>query len=530
MPTAGEIAAALRFTGEFERLRKRAGNPSYDEFERLVPHIPRSTLHNALSGTRKSLADWPLFRPLLLRCIELARNSGVMDSGTEAEWLEFWKAATDGRIIPSPLESAAVREKFRREQERARALGGSGVFKTLEALYPGYPLVDLWGVKHPIAEFPAPPGQWDDTEAAAGEILDRRVPAEDAYADDFDPGIGRAAFFRYVDRYRSASAEDRRRFFPGVTYALRRMTRDPLGAVTLDCSMGRYFTSLATSEDLDSELMESLVADPERAVPLGELPRRSWLHEQVGDPLLDGRHRDAAISHATVVLTATGDGGYDILLPERSRDVATHANFNHVAPSGIFAPYDETSPSPLEEYSVRRNFFREWTEELFAAEEHEHPQYSVVIPDPEDEPEITRLKDLLRSGRGRLKYTGVSYNLLTLRPEICMALIVGDRAWFREEDRIAREMGRRFEWGWEYERKVWEGTRAHGKPGQLRLRLDSDLQPTGGTQLTPSFLIPNAAAAISLAVRMLRLQLQGDLAPDGLGVGVSPGGPPVGGE
>ncbi|MET8830555.1 hypothetical protein ABZX40_33955 [Streptomyces sp. NPDC004610] len=506
MPTAEEIAAALRFTGEFERLRKRAGNPSYDEFERLVPHVPRSTLHNALSGTRKSLADWPLFRPLLHRCIELAGRNGVTDAGTEADWLEFWKAATDGRIIPSPLESAAIRAKFRKAEERARVLSDAGVLSTLQALYPSYPPVDLWGVKHPICVFPAPPEQWHDTEAAVGALLDRRVPAEDEYAGDYDPDGGRDAFLTYVDRYHRASAEDRRRFFPGAAYSLRQLNLNPGGAVTIDCAMGRYFTSLATSEDLDAEMMESLTADPARPVPLRELPRRSWLHRQVEDPVIDGRHRAAAISHATVVVTATGDGGYDILLPERSRDVATHAHFNHVAPSGIFAPYDETSPSPLMEYSVRRNFFREWSEELYAAEEHEHPQYSVVIPDPEDEPEITRLKALLDSGRGHLGYTGVSCNLLTMRPEICLALIIDDRNWFREENRIAREMGRTFEWGWEYEKRVWDGARAPGKPGQLRLRLDADLRPADGQLLRPSFLIPNAAAAIFLAVRMLRLR------------------------
>ncbi|MEU2900382.1 hypothetical protein ACWC4E_29270, partial [Streptomyces sp. NPDC001273] len=443
----------------------------------------------------------------------MARKHGHTDIGTESDWLEFWGAATDGQKTPSPLESAAAREKFRKAEWRAEVLGDSGVIKTLTSIYPNYPPVDLWGIKHPICEFPALPGEWGETESAVGELLDRRVPLEDEYSADFDPEGGRDSFAAYVDRYQKASADDRRRFFPGATYALRQMKIDRQGSVAIDCVMGRYFTSLATSEDLDTEMMEALASDPGRAVPLSELPRRSWLHSRVEDPVVDGRHRAAAVSHATVVITAASDGGYDILLPERSRDVATHANFNHVAPSGIFAPYDETSPSPIEEFSVRRNFYREWVEELYAVEEHEHPQYAVVIPDPEDEPEITRLKELLHRGKGRLRYTGVSFNLLTMRPEICMALIIDDREWFKEEDKIARGMGRKFEWGWEYEKKVWEGLKSPGKPGQLRLRLNSDLLPADGYMLRARLTWRVGSASCSRSVRLRVRGSRGSASP-----------------
>lgn len=127
----------------------------------------------------------------------------------------------------------------------------------------------------------------------------------------------------------------------------------------------------------------------------------------------------------------------------------------------------------------------------------------MVIPDPEDEPEITRLNELLGSDEGHLYYTGVSVNLLTLRPEICMLLLIENPSWFREENRVARETGRPFAWGWEYEESPWAGVKMHNKPEQLQLRLGADLQPVDGARLEPTFLIPNAAAAISLAVKMV---------------------------
>ncbi|MEU9190654.1 hypothetical protein AB0D14_40315 [Streptomyces sp. NPDC048484] len=506
VPTEDAITSARNFVGEFNRLRKHAGNPSYIVLAKQVPGLPKSTIHEALSGSRKSLADWPLFQPLIRLCIGIAKDHGISDAGSEDEWRQFWKDAIDELITLSPLASAAAREKARKAEQRAHILEESGVLKTLRAIYPNYPPVDLWGVAHPICEFPALVNEWDDAESAVGRLLDRKVPADDYYSTEFDQSGGKDSFFNYVARFRSASEGERRRFFPGAAYAFDHLWFDKQEGASIDCVMGRYFTSLATSEDLDTEMMEGLAANPTAAVQLSELPRRSWLHQQVEDPIVDGRHRAAAVSHATVVMIATSEGGYDLILPVRSRDVATHANFNHVAPSGIFAPYDESFPSPIEEFSIRRNFYREWVEELYAAEEHEHPPYAVVLPDPEDEPEITRLKDLFRNGIGRLNYTGISVNLLTLRPEICMALIVEDSKWLAEEARIARETGRPFKLGWEYEPTVWQGPKVSGKPGGLRMRLDADLRPVDGSILRPSFLIPNAAAAISLAIRMLKIQ------------------------
>lgn len=77
------------------------------------------------------------------------------------------------------------------------------------------------------------------------------------------------------------------------------------------------------------------------------------------------------------------------------------------------------------------------------------------VPDPrrargrrhplEGEPEITRLDELLADpGRARHLYTGVSVNLLTMRPEICVLLLVRDPGWLREESHIARKTGRPF--------------------------------------------------------------------------------------
>jgi hypothetical protein len=143
----------------------------------------------------------------------------------------------------------------------------------------------------------------------------------------------REAFDRSNRQYEHADAAGRRFFFSGSTFAFRALRRDERGA-RLDADLGRYFASKATSEDLDSEMMAALAEDPTQPVALSALPRRRWLHERVADPVVDGRHRAGALSHATVVLMRNERGGYDMLLPFRSEYVAAHAHFNHVAPSG----------------------------------------------------------------------------------------------------------------------------------------------------------------------------------------------------
>jgi hypothetical protein len=82
-----------------------------------------------------------------------------------------------------------------------------------------------------------------------------------------------------------------------LTYDLAAMTRDDQGSLRLDCKLGTYFHSLGTSEALDPELLEAYAAwpdsDPETVWP--RLERRAWLHEQVADPVADGRRRSAAL-------------------------------------------------------------------------------------------------------------------------------------------------------------------------------------------------------------------------------------------
>ena len=104
------------------------------------------------------------------------------------------------------------------------------------------------------------------------------------------------------------------------------------GRPRIDCGLGRYFQSLATSEVCDTELMKALIAHPDDAIGLGELPRRASIHGRTPDPITDGAGRAAAVSVAMVIMVAAPDGGHLVLMSPRSDEVATHRLFNHIAP------------------------------------------------------------------------------------------------------------------------------------------------------------------------------------------------------
>ncbi|MFD9084064.1 hypothetical protein [Streptomyces erythrochromogenes] len=515
--------AKSNFIGMLRELKDMAGFRTTDELYRAIRADPatavaisRTTFYDAYAGRPAKFPEWEGFcRPLIAACLRRAsapgspaRANAVADLGSMEVWRTLHYRAERGEVVdlpftmPSPPDKApsptaeALSAKAERERARSAILGDAGVVETLRSLYPQHPLVELWGQTMPICAYPAAPTT--DLETVLGRLHGSQLPEWAEYDGEFDPIEGREAFDRYVERYRTSTEAERRSFFPGSTYALHELRLGGDGGPRLDCKLGRYFTSLATSEDLDEELMAALAEDPGRPVPLERLDRRRWLHDRVGDPVVDGRHHSAAVSHGTVVMLAAGGGTYDVLLPHRSQHVATHSHFNHIAPSGIFAPQTEEPFPPGTEFSVERNFYREWVEEIYAADEHERPRF-VGPPDPAGEPEVLRLKAMLGT-TAQLYYTGISVNLLTLRPEICLLLVIDDVDWLRQELRQRRP----FRFGWEYAQTPQAVRhRSTSQPGHWSLRLDADLRPAGGRQLHPSYLVPNAAAALDLAVKAL---------------------------
>jgi 8-oxo-dGTP pyrophosphatase MutT (NUDIX family) len=156
------------------------------------------------------------------------------------------------------------------------------------------------------------------------------------------------------------------------------------------CATGGYFDAIATSESLRSEYLDRVGRKAGSRIGLDDLPLRRLAHEaSTGDALHSGRGRVAAVG-VSVAVTVPGASGRALVLGLRSQRVATDPGMWHVAPSGTLEP---NGVDPVIEVVER-----ELSEELGVR---------IGLGEP-----LT----------GRLKPLGIGFDLLRLRPDICLQL------------------------------------------------------------------------------------------------------------
>jgi transcriptional regulator with XRE-family HTH domain len=404
------------------------------------------------------------------------------------------------------------------EEWHGRALDGPGVYRLLEAKYPGYPLLRLFGDEAkplPVWAELAPPEQRADVEAPLGQLdLSQPPPGVRTwrYWEPCDPQ-GEEEFKRHLDEWDRQLREIRagRRAhldtWNQLTYDLQTMTRDEQGRVQLHCKLGTYFHSLSTSECLDPELLEAYAAwpdsEPEQVWP--RLERRAWLHERVPDPVTDGRYRSAALGVSTLTIVRARNrtfDGYKMFLSPRSVTVATQRRRYHVVPSGMFQPFIPSESGDLlrGQFSVSQTVKREFVEELYGVEELETGDGRVDPQAIYRRREARLLSDMLGAGDAALLYSGVAVNLLALRPEICTVLIIDDPGWYERECGELRICD-------EY---LQQCQQAELLPDQRWVQLvnlerdDLELDPGWREQLRARTVVAPGVAAIDLGLRAAR--------------------------
>lgn len=176
-------------------------------------------------------------------------------------------------------------------------------------------------------------------------------------------------------------------------------------AFPLTCIAAGYFDAIATSDSLCAEYLATLSSGPGPSGGLASLPLRKRAHEAAeGNVLHLGRGRVAAVG-VSVLATVPTRGGRAVVLGQRSHDVATDPGLWHVAPSGTLEP----TPGDIVTDVVRR----ELAEELG------------ISLGPGGSPLRARLAPL-----------GIGFDLLRLRPEICVRLDL-------DEDEVPSEGPRR---------------------------------------------------------------------------------------
>lgn len=274
----------------------------------------------------------------------------------------------------------------------------------LTQLY-GKRLYERNDITHPIVVFPPQPDQIHNVDSVLGDAPRQLLRAEDM------------AF--YSQAYLQTLKNSGRNLFNGTTFIHKRLRRKPL---KLSAELGKYFDMLATCAALDEELKDAA------AGKLIRLPGRSQLHRHLpaDQAMINGRGRSAAIGVACLTVF-NHDGTYKAMLARRSERAATDPLHFHVLPAFIFQPSDETWTHP-EEWSVEHQIYREYLEELFGSDE-------IAAPDHYDyfyeHPALAYLKTLMERGEAALYLIGITINLLTLRPEISVLLLIHTPEWYQ---------------------------------------------------------------------------------------------------
>jgi len=332
-----------------------------------------------------------------------------------------------------PEEVRASTELF------SRVLAGTGLYDTLESIYPRHAdkLLRFNGKRFAVAAFPAPPEQWDDVESVRGDLLTTSGLSEDEYPKGLFDEYGYDEFMKLLEKEKSFPLK----YWNDPTYDFAdfKVTKEGL---KLSFKVGSYFHALSTTDALiERELLKNLSKNPNARLKLGQLPRRKWLHDQLAkkdkDPILCGDFRSAATGVNTLIVFKDKDtNGWYFFGHPRSDNVATYPCFFHIIPSGMFQPV-VLKKEPQRAFEIKRSFFREYLEELYNHKDAKRPSNRAHVGYLDYEPPLRRLRRRIESRdpnyKAELCFTGVSMNLLTLRPDICLLLLIRDPDWYDQE-------------------------------------------------------------------------------------------------
>lgn len=262
------------------------------------------------------------------------------------------------------------------------------------------PLYTLQDINHPVIFYPAQEAQRNHVDSILG-----RIPTETLNKDDFTI---------YDYGYLHSLQNSKSHLYNGKTFTLKQVRAKPL---RIDAQFGTYYDMLATCYSMEQELIDSSDSKFIR------LPLRSQLHRELSpkNSLTHGRGRSAAIGCVALIVFNDGEQ-YQAIISQRTTSHATRSESYHLLPAFIFQPMaDEMRAN---EWSVEHHFYREWLEELFSMAESDSMDFY-------QHPALVDLRQMQDNKQAGLYLTGIAMNLLTLRPEICMLLLIHDDGWWQ---------------------------------------------------------------------------------------------------
>jgi len=347
-------------------------------------------------------------------------------------------------------------------------------YRFLSHYYSEYPLLQMYGKSFPVTVFQAPHCQTNNIESALGSL--ERLPDDDfAFSDE-----------RYFKLLKASG----RKLYNGRLFTIKEIKLIP--KLSVECGTGRYFDCQKTCDALEYELLKefgvSHTQEQNSETISKRLPHRRTLHEKVNDPVIQGAGRSAALA-VSVLIVFNHSNEYQALIMKRAGKVAVHDNLFHVIPSFMMEYEVEDF---AHEFKVTHNIFREYTEELF---DYNFTGTKIFYDYFYSDPRLKFLQEILQRNDASLYYTGITVNLLNLRPEICALLLIRSPDWF-----VYHTSHQPFKFNWEFlsEREAWE----EEKRGLLLVDLYDE--NTLAKFIMPETVVPPAASAIYLGLALAR--------------------------
>jgi hypothetical protein len=272
---------------------------------------------------------------------------------------------------------------------------------------------------YPVAVYPASAEQMREPESVRlGLKLD--IPPYSDEGSDEGP-LADKEFRNWLMQAKPVAVENK------LTYCMKKFEIGD--QLRFECQMGWYNSMLDTCESLEWEILSKIGqlkgSDDAACEEFDrELKQRSLFHTEVGDPIGDGHLRSVALSVSTLI-AFNDEGVLYLWLQRRTPEVATHAGFFHLIPSGIFQP--EFPEQRKREFSVKHNVHREYLEEIF---NYPRPKTAHDYRWFYKDSRLQYLEDLLREGKAEFYFSGVAVSPLNFRPEICTVLLFRSADWY----------------------------------------------------------------------------------------------------
>jgi hypothetical protein len=277
----------------------------------------------------------------------------------------------------------------------------------------------------------------------------------------------RKSWTRFLSRYQGPTFKDTtfRDDYEGHNICLRSMEfASGLLERPLDCTVELYGNIMDSSDCIIDEVYLHFAYDAFYRTGMAQntlrhLPWRRKLHSGAGDPLdlltqVKGRAAGIGVAALTVF---NKDGRYHAVRGLRSSKVGTLQEVYHVIPSGMTNVNleDEVANQILLKdgyFNITLQVEKEFLEEIFSqewAQENESPTDS--LPDLVKKHATRHLYGDKSQYRASIHLTGIVFDLLNYRPEICCLILIRDSLWWDDHralspDQHEMEWHLNFEW------------------------------------------------------------------------------------